>query len=346
MRCLRWLGLLFLCTNISLSCEQAQKQKVAQSPKTIKTTMQVTILNKTLYQDIPSASGMEIIGDKLYVIGDDSPFLYVLDVKTLKLVQTIQLFQSDSFGTGRIPKALKPDLECLTTLNFGGNTQLMAFGSGSASTRTKCYTVKLPDSAGASAEVKEYSLDKLYAAMQQDTALLTGDLLNLEAAAVTPDNQLLLLQRSALNGPNAILQFNSQEFISHLTQNQAPLPAYTIFPFNLPELAGFKARFSGAFTFENKLFFTASVENTTDAILDGEVMGSFVGWLNISDLQVGANSLPLQTALITEPNGEPYKGKVESLVIQEKEAADTYRGLAITDNDNGESELLQLRIKF
>src|SRR5687767_11168942 len=186
MRCLRWLGLLFLCTNISLSCEQAQKQKAAQSPKKITNTntMQVTILNKTLYQNIPSASGMELIGDKLYIIGDDSPFLYVLDVKTLKLVQTIPLFQSDSFGTGRIPKALKPDLECLTTLNFGGNTQLMAFGSGSASTRTKCYTVKLPDSAGASAKVKEYSLDKLYAAMQQDTALLTGDLLNLEAAAV------------------------------------------------------------------------------------------------------------------------------------------------------------------
>ncbi|GEO02679.1 hypothetical protein AAE02nite_03430 [Adhaeribacter aerolatus] len=308
--------------------------------------MQVTILNKILYQDIPSASGMELIENNLYVIGDDSPFLYVLDADSLKLTGKIELFRTTDFRTGRIPKALKPDLECLTTLTIAGETHLVAFGSGSASNRAKCYTIKPSVMAEANAEVKEYSLEKLYTALQQDTALLSGDLLNLEAAAVTPDNRLILLQRSANIGPNALLQINSQEFIQHLTGNQTSLPSYTIFPFNLPELAGSKARFSGAYIFDDKIFFTASVENTTDAILDGEVMGSFIGWINISEIKASTGSQPLQTALITDQSGQPYKGKVESLVIQEKENQHTYRGLAITDNDNGESELLQFQISI
>ena len=306
--------------------------------------MKVTIVNKILYRDIPSASGLEIIGNSVYVVGDDSPFLYVLDLKTLKQVGTIRLFQTDLFGSGRIPKALKPDLESLTALTIAGEKYLVAFGSGSAPTRTKCYTVKLPRDAGLPAEVKEYSLEELYTALQQNKTLLAGDLLNLEAAAVTPHNELLLLQRSALNGPNALLRFNAAEFTHYLTGNSNRLPACDTFRFELPGISEYKSRFSGANTFEDKLFFTASVENTTDAILDGEVIGSFVGWLNISTLQPGTDSLPLQTALITDQNGEPYKGKVESLAIQQKEGTDTYRGLAITDNDNGESELLELLI--
>ncbi|MGV3588369.1 MAG: DUF6929 family protein [Adhaeribacter sp.] len=346
MQYLRWLGLFCVCTHILLSCEQAQKQNTAKSPRTVTNTMQVAILNKILYQNIPSASGLEILENKIYVVGDDSPFLYVLDANTFKLINKIELFRSTDFSSGRIPKALKPDLECLTTINITGEPYLIAFGSGSAPKRTKCYTVKLPATTNTTAEVKEYSLQKLYAAMQQDTTLLTGDLLNLEAAAVTSDDKLILLQRSASTGPNALLLFNSPEFTQHLTGQPEQLPAYTIIPFDLPELAGSKARFSGAYTFEDKLFFTASVENTLDAIQDGEVMGSFIGWLDISEINTNSGAKALQTALITNKNGQAYKGKVESLVIQEKENAGSYRALAITDNDNGESELLQLRISI
>jgi hypothetical protein len=344
MRSVYWLCLLFFFIKISFSCQQAQKQQPAKIQKSLSRNMEVTILNKKLYRTISSASGLEIIGGQVYVVGDDTPFLYVLNINTLEPITKVRLFASGPFTTGRIPKAIKPDLESMTTLTIAGETQLVAFGSGSAPTRNKCYTIKLPRTAGSAAEIKEYSLEKLYRVLQEDKSLLNGDVLNLEAAAVTPDNQLLLFQRSALNGPNTLLRFSAAEFGDHLTGKAGNIPTYEIFQFELPGLGELKSRFSGAYTFEDKLFFTASVENTTDAILDGEVMGSFVGWINLADLQEGAGSPVLQTALITNPDGAPYKGKVESLVIQKKESSGTYRALAITDNDNGESELLELRL--
>ena len=105
-----------------------------------------------------------------------------------------------------------------------------------------------------------------------------------------------------------------------------------------------QARFSGAYIYDNLLFFTASVENTQDAILDGEVLGSFVGWIDLKSIKPNKEALTLNTALVLDADGNPYKGKVESLAIVSSEDNNNFRGLAITDNDNGQSELLELDI--
>src|SRR3712207_8318455 len=64
-------------------------------------------------------------------------------------------------------------------------------------------------------------------------------------------------------------------------------PRSTLFPYTTlcrsPEINGLKAGFSGASFFEDKIFITASVENTNDAYLDGEVLGSFVGYIPRSE---------------------------------------------------------------
>ena len=345
MRRVYWLFLLFVLIAPLQACQDRKTQKVIKSQVRVPRTMQVKILRKIHYPNIPSASGLEIIQDKIYVVGDDSPFLYVLDAVSLQLVDKIKLFDTNFFTSGRIPKALKPDLECLTTITLAGQECLLAFGSGSAPTRNKCYTINLPAGATKAPKVKEYSLQHLYTQLQQDKNLMADDLLNIEAAATTPDNQLILLQRAALTGPNALIRFNTAEFTQYLTGNQKQVPAFNTLAFDLPNIHNIDARFSGAYVYNNRLFFTASVENTTDAILDGEVLGSFVGWLQISDIKPNATTaIPLHTALITDETGATYKGKIESLAIQRQEATNVYRGLAVTDNDNGESELLELLI--
>ena len=305
--------------------------------------MQVKILNKILFTNIPSASGLEIIENKVYVVGDDSPYLYVLDLKSLQLTDTIPLFTSQDFGSGRIPKALKPDLESLTTIELAGEKYLLALGSGSAPTRDKGYTLKLPVKEGAAAVIQEYSLEPLYRTLRQNKEMLNGDLLNLEAAA-TAQGDLFLWQRAASTGANVVLRFNAPAFMQSLTGKATQLPAFVSTPFNLPDIAGLSARFSGAYAYQNLLFFTASVENTLDAIQDGEVLGSFVGYMPVPAQESADTALSLQTALIQETDGSTYKGKVESIVIVKTEGQQTYRGLAITDNDNGASELLELQI--
>lgn len=306
--------------------------------------MSATIQGQHLFREIPSASGLELAAGKLYIIGDDSPFLYVLDPATLRQTGRIRLFESADFGSGRIPKKLKPDLECLTQLEINGANTLVAFGSGSTANRDRCFTLSLPASAAGRPRVQEHSLKVLYEALQSDKKLLGGEVLNLEAAATTPDH-LLLLQRAARGGPNLILAFSRQEFAAYLAGSRQELPGYAAIPFHLPTLAGLPSRFSGAHVYGQRLFFTASVENTSDAILDGEVLGSFVGWVELADLKPGQAPLEVATALVLQKDKKPYPGKVESLVILDNPQAGTFRALAITDNDQGQSDLLELELR-
>ncbi|WP_026461984.1 DUF6929 family protein [Adhaeribacter aquaticus] len=306
--------------------------------------MKAIITKRKLFREIPSASGMEVVGDKIYVIGDDSPLLYILNQKNLKIENKVQLFESEFFGNGRIPKAFKPDLECLTTLNINDRNYLAAFGSGAAPTRAHCYLIQLPEKPGDVIQIKQYSLQKLYAALQINKDLLAEDLLNIEAAASTSGQKLFLLQRSIATGPNVLLSFDKNELFRHLTDSTSTVPAYQAYYFELPHLSGLSARFSGAYTFADKLFFTASVENTTDAILDGQILGSFVGTIDLKTLKPTTKPMGLETALILNEEGEPFIGKVESLAILEKIGERTYRAIAMTDNDNGASEFLELEI--
>jgi hypothetical protein len=134
--------------------------------------------------------------------------------------------------------------------------------------------------------------------------------------------------------------------VAYLTGSGKNLPGYEAIAFHLPKLAGLSSRFSGAFVYHNRLFFSASVENTDDAILDGEVLGSFVGWIDLDAVKPGSRPLEGNTALVLDEKGETFKGKVESLVILDSLRTQGFRALAITDNDNGQSELLELEISW
>lgn len=107
--------------------------------------MTATILSETVLPHLPSASGVEIVGAAAYVVSDDAPLLYVLDAATLAPVRQVQLFASTEFGTGRIPKARKPDLESMAAVpRPGGGAGLLLCGSGSLPTREIGYFVALP----------------------------------------------------------------------------------------------------------------------------------------------------------------------------------------------------------
>lgn len=327
------------------ACGRDKKKPAASVPAPAGSAMQATIQRRLTLAQIPSASGMELTGNRLYVVGDDSPFLYVLDLATLKQVDQIRLFGTGGSGQGRISKLLKPDLECLTQLEMNGQNHLVALGSGSTPNRNQGYTIALPAGKERATQVQERSLKDLYEAIQAKNDLLGDDVLNLEAAATTSD-KVLLLQRATRGGPNLMLCFPKQDFVAYLTGSRKNLPGYEAISFYLPELAGLGSHFSGAFVYHNRLFFSASVENTDDAILDGEVLGSYIGWINLAALKPGRQPLAVNTALVLNEKGEPYRGKVESLVIVDSLQAQAFRALAITDNDNGQSELLELELSW
>src|SRR6478609_5384969 len=174
--------------------------------------MKVNILRKANLPNIPSASGCEVVEGIIYIIGDDSANLYKLD-HGLKLLETIPLFESPVAEGERIPKKIKPDFECFTTLKINGNDYLLVLGSGSKSTRNKGYLVKLPTRFNKKHVVTEVDLTRLYNFLSANPDITgNGGELNLEAAAADAEH-MILFNRANTVGQNTALIFSLEEFI-------------------------------------------------------------------------------------------------------------------------------------
>jgi len=300
-------------------------------------TMTATILTETVLPRLPSASGVEIIGPTAYVISDDAPFLYLLDAATLAPAGQVQLFETADFGTGRIPKTSKPDLESMAAIaGPGGAAGLLLCGSGSRPNREIGYFVGLPEPAAAEPRfVQRLDLAPLYAQLRAQ--LPPGTTLNIEAAATTA-TELLLLQRSVGGGP-AVLFALPLEALTHLFEPRwsgGPAPVRML-AFELPTLNGYVAGFSGATFVDNQLFITASVEAAADAVADGAVLGSFVG---VVDLAAQTTTF----ARLAWADGHAYLGKVEGLAVRRMLGLGQLELLLVTDDDQGGSTALVAQV--
>ncbi|WP_018479561.1 DUF6929 family protein [Pontibacter roseus] len=306
--------------------------------------MKATIEKVLLYDSLPSASGLELLGDQYYVIGDDSPYLYRLD-EDYKLLSQVALFDTTGFGaTGRIAKSEKPDLESMTLFQYQGKPYLLMLGSGSSPERRKAF---LSNICGDSlcregSTTKEVDLDALY--KQLETQEVLGEsTLNIEGVAAG-HGKLYLLQRAIGSGQNVLITFSLGEFIPYLLgESGGRIPKHELAYFRLPELKNLQAGFSGAFVYDDKLFFTASLEDTQDAIGDGEVLGSYVGFIPFREIGK-QDSLEVPATLIVQADGKPYAGKAESLVVKKREGKGRYRLVVVSDDDKGGSELLEISL--
>ncbi|WP_375417403.1 DUF6929 family protein [uncultured Hymenobacter sp.] len=301
--------------------------------------------------ELPSASAIEIIGPTAYVISDDAPFLYLLDADTLAPTARVELFVGADFASGRIPKSAKPDLESLTAITSpAGAAGLLLLGSGSRPNREVGYFVTLPaptapaageggaaGEATAPAAVQRLDLGLLFARLRP--LLPAGATLNIEALAAT-DTELLLLQRAVGGGAAQLFALPLPAALAHLwvpAAYPAPLPT-RVLSFALPALQGQPAGFSGATFAGGRLLVTASVEDTADAVLDGAVLGSFVG---VIDLEKQTADF----AHLAWADGRAHRGKVEGLAVRRALAAGGLELLLVTDDDQGGSTALVAEVR-
>ncbi|MBC5775599.1 hypothetical protein H8S95_16095 [Pontibacter sp. KCTC 32443] len=317
------------------------KKKRVDATEMESTKPSATITAKHFYKDIPSGSGIEATSEGFYIIGDDTPFLYQLD-KNYNQVAKYELFDTADFKKGRIPKPLKPDLESLTTFKYKNKSYLFTLGSGSSEVRNKAYLVELPIVAE-KAVVKVIDLKELFNTLQKNKSVVGEELLNIEGLDFSED-KVYLLQRALNKAGNLVLTFELSDFNSFLFEGK-PLPAPALYFAKLPSLQGYQAGFSGAYVLDEKLFFTASVESAPDAIQDGEVLGSYVGYIPLADLpKATSQDKPViaKAEKITDKKGGTYIGKVESLVVEKGVKPGKYKVIAISDDDKGHSEILEV----
>jgi hypothetical protein len=310
--------------------------------------MKVSIIKKAILEGVPSASGMEIIDGVIYVIGDNSPYLFILD-QSLTVINKIELYKHDA-DVEILPKATKPDLECMAKLSINNYKHLLIMGSGSKSPyRDVAILVKLPTNYNRKHMVTLIEVGDLYDLLRSNDEIVGPGQLNLEGAATSKDN-LILFNRSSGGSNNVSLYFKLEEFIEYLQSHTEMTPFPVVYQNELPLINNIQGGFSGADVYEEKIFFTSAVENTSNAIDDGEVLGSFVGWMKVNDGSnlKGSEKAPnkVEACIQVMENGKPYLGKIESISIYEKDSANKFIALAVTDSDGAESEILMLEIEI
>ena len=289
----------------------------------------LTITNRQVLGDVASASGIITTGDKLYAIGDNVPWIYQLD-GTFKIISKTLFGDYPLQPDSTIAKPEKPDLEALAfSLSYG----LLAFGSGSLTPQRDILAVQSPNG---KPTIKTRSLQALYHHLQALPAL-KGTELNIEGAAIH-ENKLFLFNRE----DNVVLQFQLTDFISFI-KNEGSFSKPKVFKIILPEINGIEAGISGADLIpgSDTILFTASVEDTPNPIDDGEILGSFVGVIDINDLQ---NQYHPKTVMLSR-QGKPLEIKVESVSVLNKSGREA-EIILVTDSDGGNSEIINAIFRF
>ncbi|MBI1268506.1 MAG: hypothetical protein GC193_13860 [Cryomorphaceae bacterium] len=288
--------------------------------------MTLKIIEHLELVDVPSASGIAKVNDQLFVIGDNSPFLFALTAD-YQIQERIRL-PLDVYDI-TIPKKRKPDFEAMTVVERNGKKQLLIFGSGSKSPERDLLMMVEVESR----DIQKFSLTDFYAEIIASTAL-TPDTLNIEAAAAI-ENRLFLFNREE----NRVFELLISQFLEYI-ENAGPIPSFHHCRLSLPTMNGVQAKISGASAVPNEstIVFTASVEDNPNPIDDGAILGSFVGLLNVSDIR--EHYAP--DCRILKDNNQPLTVKVESVEVINRNADRSLQLLLVTDSDGAASELLHV----
>lgn len=285
-----------------------------------------------MLHNLPSASGIEILNDRIFVISDNTPWLYELR-HDYSIHETFHIAPKRNLQEEVLDKEQKSDFEGIASFQKGGKEYLLIFGSGSkGKERNKLVWLTLKDSI--SFEIHDLTL--LYRSLIENSNLDKKDF-NLEGVSIVHDN-LFLLNR----GDNVIYEFDLADFISFLEQGDS-VPDFRKYQIKLPVFRDVQAGFSGATEMveEGQIIFTASLEDTENWVDDGEVLGSYVGFLDLKSLN--DNYEPVCYAL--KADGKMMKLKVESVEIKSKQK-NIYQLILVTDSDRGKSELLEVEIRL
>lgn len=254
---------------------------------------------------ISCASGLVYRGNSLFIISDNSSFLYEYHLLEKELTK-IKLYVDSQEN---IPKKDKYDFESIA---LKGN-KLHLFGSGSTSKREKGITYNLKTKT-----IEEKDLSKLYKNIKQTNSISDEDL-NIEGA-LFHNEKWHLFQRG--NGAN------SRNGIAVLNDNFDDNGTIDFIPIQLPKIKHVETSFTDAILVEDKIYFLATAEDTSSTYYDGEILGSIIGGMNSKTFEIEF------TKKITDTN------KFEGLTLYSK-TNDKIEFLLCEDND---SEVLESTI--
>jgi len=207
---------------------------------------------------ITAASGIHYQDEKIYLVSDQSDFLYEYQLPT----ESLNKYALTPNASENNSKKTKRDYEAMAAVG----TNLYLFGSGSKPNREI-----LTEFSTQTKEVKNLPLDLLYPAIAS-FAELEQDELNIEGA-LFKNNELLLFNRG--NGKQ------NKNFIATV-QGEDFTEAFNLFikDIKLPQLNGIETGFSDAVLVDDKIYFLATAEANKSTYHDGKIAGTLFGCID------------------------------------------------------------------
>jgi len=285
------------------------------------------LLDSKKLTDFPSASAIEYDGQgRLYVFGDDAPYLLMMDTAYNRTGMV--LYSIDS--AFRIDKSEKADIESATMLTHNGHQYLYALGSFSSRSRMSLFYFPLSD-------IQTYlSID--YSPFAEKLQSIPA--LNIEGMAVAKSHMVMANRANKTHPINKLIIAGSNPYDY---RNQPP-PHIIDLEFDTTTVIGI----SGLYYLEEKdlLLFTASEEDTRSTTADGAINDSYLGWISHFSRKMKENSLrPQEIIKLSTISNSFVKQKVESVCVQAVEGNELTLHL-VSDNDDGASGLFKLRLKL
>lgn len=213
---------------------------------------------------IGSASGLIYKDNTLFIIGDNSGFLYEYTIPS----QTLQQHQIIENAAANIAKSEKPDFEAIT--HFGDT--LYVFGSGSTDKRNKMVEINTFEK-----EIRTNDLTDLYSVMQSFSEIKPQDF-NIEGAVYTGKEWYLFNRGNGESAKNIVFTIQGKNLVNefNILSNH----------YKLPKIKGVRSSFTDAVQIDNKIYFLATAEDTKSTYDDGEILGSFIGCIDTKTMKV------------------------------------------------------------
>jgi hypothetical protein len=293
------------------------------------------IINHVYYAHLSSASGVSVLNGNIVLVGDDIPWMVELTPDFSPGKHT-KISAIDSVVNGRTPYPIKADYECMETFIDDGITSLIVLSSGS---KKDLRDTAILLSYGDSLTMKKRNIRPLYELIKSK-AEMGNEEINIEGLAISND-QVLLFHRGNISG-NFAAGLPKNEFLEYLKTGGPFTGELKLYHFDLPSNDGIQSGFSGACMLpdEKGILFTASMENTQTVTGDGEITGSFIGFIPVNEIQSGH-----YIASLIKMNDKILIKKLEGICVQ-KMAGNEMEVIAVSDNDNGTSDLYQIKLKI
>lgn len=288
--------------------------------------MKLQLLKSKIFDTISSGSGIEKWQDKIYIVGDDSNFLFELD-NDWEIRNTIRLFDRPTDKQLRISKQIKPDLEAVTLVP---PSHLLAMGSG---TLPELRDVGILLNLASPDELEYLNFNDMYETLRSITSQV-----NIEGAC-NVDDKIILLNR----GDN---EHSNQLIITNWNRKQLTVEKQLDIHFlDLPQIENINTGFTGCVHLPetDMMIFCASAEDTTNGYDDGMIKGSLLGVMQNFTSQIAHRDVKISDIIIPDF----FRGKkIESVCIDEFINRNEVTILVVSDNDNGQTELMQLHMSF